>query len=45
MCNVKDCQLLRLSGQTKQLEMLVTVLSNIKNEQVLFVTLDFKLSF
>jgi hypothetical protein len=38
----KECQLLRRGGQTKQLEMPVTMLPNVKNEQLLFVTLDFK---
>jgi len=32
---------LRRGGQTKQLEMAVTVLPNEKNEQLHFVTLDF----
>jgi hypothetical protein len=38
----KECQLLRRGGQTKQLEMPVTMLPNVKNEQLLFVTLGFK---
>jgi hypothetical protein len=37
-----ECQLLRICGQTKQLEIQVTLLPNVKNEQLLFVTLDFK---
>jgi hypothetical protein len=42
LCSGKDCQLLRQGRQTKQLEISMTVLSNIKNEQLLFLTLDFK---
>jgi hypothetical protein len=43
MYSGKECQLLmRRGGQTKQLEMPVTVLPNVKNEQLLFVTLDFQ---
>jgi len=38
----KECQLLRHSGQAKQLEMLVTMLPNVRNEQLLSVTLDCK---
>jgi hypothetical protein len=38
----KERQLLRRDGQTKPLEMSVTVLPNIKDEQLLFVTLDFR---
>jgi hypothetical protein len=34
--------LLRSGGQTKQLEIPVTVLPNVKKEQLLFVALDFK---
>jgi hypothetical protein len=41
-CSGKECQLLRRGRQTKQLEMPVTVLPYVKNEQLLFVTLDFK---
>jgi hypothetical protein len=37
MCSGKECQLLRRGGQTKQLEMPVTVLPNVQNEQMLFV--------
>jgi hypothetical protein len=42
MCSVKECQLLRRGGRTKQLEMPVTVLPYVTNEHLLFVTLDFK---
>lgn len=42
VCSGKERQLLSCSGQTKQLEMLVTVLSNVKNEQLLFVKLFLK---
>jgi hypothetical protein len=42
MCSGKECQLLRCSEQGKQLKMQVTILPNVKNEQLLFVTLDFK---
>jgi hypothetical protein len=38
----KERQLLKSGGQTKQLEMPVTVLPNVINEQLLFVALDFK---
>jgi hypothetical protein len=41
MQNGEDYQLLRRSGQTKQLEMLVTLLPHIKNEQLLCLA-DFK---
>jgi hypothetical protein len=37
----KECQLLKRSGQTKKLDIPVTVLPNINNEQLLSVTLDF----
>jgi hypothetical protein len=37
MCSGNECQLLGRGGQTKQLEMLMTVLPNVKNEQLLFV--------
>jgi hypothetical protein len=43
MCSDKESQLLRIGWQTKQLEMQVTVLPNVKNEQLLGVTLDLKL--
>jgi hypothetical protein len=42
MCSGKECQLLRRDGKTKQIEMPVTVLPNANNEQLLFVTLNFK---
>jgi hypothetical protein len=38
----KERQLLRRGGQTKRLEMPVTVLPNVKNEQLLFAMLDFR---
>jgi len=38
----KECQLLKSGGQTKEFKIPVTVLPNIKNEHLLFVTLDFK---
>jgi hypothetical protein len=38
----KERQLLRRGGQTKRLEMSVTVLPNVKKEQLLFATLDFR---
>jgi len=38
----KECRLLRRDGQKKQLDVPVTVLPNIKHEQLLFVTMDFK---
>jgi hypothetical protein len=37
----RECQLLSLGWQTKHLNMLVTVLPNVKNEHI--VTLDFQL--
>jgi len=43
MCSGKKCQLLRRGGQTKQPEMPVAVLPNVKNEPSLFVTLNCKL--
>jgi hypothetical protein len=39
MYSGKECQLLRRGGQTKQLEMPVTVLPNFKNEELLYATL------
>jgi hypothetical protein len=36
----KECQLLRCDRQTKQLEMPVTMLPNIKNKHLLFVTIS-----
>jgi len=42
-CSCKGYQLLIHGRQTKQLKMLVTVLPNVTNEQLLFVTLDFKI--
>jgi hypothetical protein len=41
MCNGKECQFLRCGVQTKQLEMPLTVLPNVNNEQLLFVMSDF----
>jgi hypothetical protein len=38
----KECRLLRSGGQTKQPEIPVTVLPHVKNEQLPFVTLEFK---
>jgi len=43
MCSGKECELFRLSGLKKQLEMSVTELPNVINEQLLVVTLDLKL--
>jgi len=43
ICSNKECQLLRCGRQTKQqLDMLVIMLPNVKNEQLSFVILDFK---
>jgi hypothetical protein len=39
----KEYQLLRSGGQTKQLEVPVTMLPNLKKAKLLFVTLDSKL--
>jgi hypothetical protein len=43
VCSGKECQLLRRGVQTNQFNMPVTLLLNVSIEQLLFVTLDFKL--
>jgi len=42
MCINKECQLFRHGKQTNKLEIPVTMLLYVENEQLLFVILDFK---
>jgi hypothetical protein len=42
ICTEKACQLFGLGEQSKQRQMLVTVLPDFKSEQLPFVTLNFK---